>query len=176
MLSIIIVANRLFFFRYVQQTKYEVYVLHPTEDAVKEVNKSCKWNNASYVLLITSGRVVKEKEFKALIAGDIETSVWEELYEWANTDETIKALVSNITVFRVSHHGRRTGYCGTDWLKLTNPKDIVISKGSVPEEESAYEDYRKYLGSADHLWLTSQSDVICTYDPNSGKHSIGYRK
>jgi hypothetical protein len=52
----------------------------------------------------------------------------------------------------------------------------VISKGSVPEEESAYEDYRKYLGSADHLWLTSQSDVICTYDPNSGKHSIGYRK
>jgi len=164
------------FFRYVQQTKYEVYVLHPTKEAVKEANKSDKWNNASYVLLITSGRVVKEKEFKALIAGDIETSVWEELYEWANTDETIKALVSNITVFRVSHHGRRTGYCGTDWLKLTNPKDIVISKGSVPEEESAYEDYRKYLGSADHLWLTSQSDVICTYDPNSGKHSIGYRK
>jgi beta-lactamase superfamily II metal-dependent hydrolase len=167
------------FFRYVQQTKYEVYVLHPTEEAVKEANESDKWNNASYVLLITSGRVVKEKEFKALIAGDIETSVWKELYEWANTDETTRALVSNITVFRVSHHGRRTGYCGTDWLKLTNPKDIVISKGSVPEEESAYEDYRKYLGSADHLWLTSQGDVICTYDPNSGKHSIrqpGYRE
>jgi len=164
------------FFRYVQQTKYEVYVLHPTKEAVKEANKSDKWNNASYVLLITSGRVVKEKEFKALIAGDIETSVWEELYEWANTDETIKALVSNITVFRVSHHGRRTGYCGEDWLKLTKPKDIVISKGSVPEEESAYEDYRKYLGNADHLWLTSQGDVICTYDPNSGKHSIDYRK
>jgi beta-lactamase superfamily II metal-dependent hydrolase len=164
------------FFRYVQQTKYEVYVLHPTKEAVKEANESGKWNNASYVLLITSGRVVKEKEFKALIAGDIETSVWEELHEWANTDETIKALVSNVTVFRVSHHGRRTGYCGTDWLKLTKPKEIVISKGSVPEEESAYEDYRKYLGSADHLWLTSEGDVICTYDPNSGKHSIDYRK
>ena len=171
------------FFRYVQQTKYEVYVLHPTEEAVEEVNKSGKWNNASYVLLITSyvqqvkqGRVVKEKEFKALIAGDIETSVWQELYEWANTYETIKALVSNITVFRVSHHGRRTGYCGEDWLKLTKPKEIVISKGSVPEEESACKDYRKYLGSADHLWLTSQDDVICTYDPNSGKHSIDYRK
>jgi hypothetical protein len=153
-------------------------VLHPTKEAVKEANESGKWNNASYVLLITSyvqqvkqGRVVKEKEFKALIAGDIETSVWEELYEWSSTDETTKALVSNITVFRVSHHGRRSGYCGTDWLKLTKSKDIVISKGSVPEEESAYEDYRKYLGSADHLWLTSQGDVICTYDPNSGKHS-----
>jgi competence protein ComEC len=167
----------------VKQTKYEVYVLHPTKEAVKEANESGKWNNASYALLITSyvqqvkqGRVVKEKEFKALIAGDIETSVWEELYKWANTDETIKALVSNITVFRVSHHGRRSGYCGTDWLKLTKPKDVVISKGSVPEVESAYEDYRKYLGSADHLWLTSQGDVICTYDPNSGKHSIDYRK
>jgi beta-lactamase superfamily II metal-dependent hydrolase len=103
----------------VKQTEYEVYVLHPTKEAVKEANKSDKWNNASYVLLITSyvqqvkqGRVVKEKDFKALIAGDIETSVWEELYEWANTDETIKALVSNITVFRVSHHGRKTGFCG----------------------------------------------------------------
>jgi competence protein ComEC len=161
---------------YVQQTKYEVYVLHPTEEAVEEANKSNTWNNASYVLLIVQqakqGRVVKEKEFKALIAGDIETSVWEELYEWANTDETTKALVSNITVFRVSHHGRRTGYCGANWLKLTKPKDIVISKGSVQKDELAYEDYRRYLGSADHLWLTSEGDVICTYDPNSGEHSM----
>jgi beta-lactamase superfamily II metal-dependent hydrolase len=167
----------------VKQTKYKVYVLHPTEEAVKEANESDKWNNASYVLLITSyvqqmkqGRVVKEKEFKALIAGDIETSVWEELHEWANTDETIKALVSNITVFRVSHHGRKTGFCGEDWLNLTKPKEIVISKGSVPEEESACKDYRKYLGNAGRLWLTSQDDVICTYDPNSVRHSIRYRE
>jgi len=105
----------------------------------------------------------------------IDDGVWEELYEWASENFKVRQLVSKITVFKVSHHGRRSGYCGADWLNLTQPQEIVISKGSVPEEQSAYGNYYTKVGS-ERLWLTSQGDVVCHYYSNTDKYSIGYQK
>ena len=153
-----------------QTYPYGLYVLHPTKEAVAAANQSGEWNNAAYVLLL------QDAAFKALIAGDVDDGVWEELYDWARRDSTTRALVSNITVFKVSHHGRRSGYCGANWLKLTNPQEIVISKGSVSGEHSAYGNYYNYKNGADHLWLTSQGDVICSYNSASDKHLIRQRK
>jgi len=148
----------------------ELFVLHPTQQAVRDANQAGQWNNAAYVILLKHGM------FKALIAGDVDDGVWEELYDWANSDSNARSLVSGIWVFKVSHHGRRSGYCGSKWLKLTNPKEIVISKGSVPGEHSAYGNYYNYKNGAEHLWLTSKGDVVCHYDSGTNRYSIGYHR
>ena len=145
---------------------YSLYVLHPSEEAVATANQTEEWNNAAYVLLLEEGG------FKALIAGDVDDGVWEQLHDWASRNSTARALVSNITVFKVSHHGRRSGYCGADWLNLTNPEQIVISKGSVSGKHSAYGNYYNYKNGAEHLWLTSQGDVICHYYSTFDKYAI----
>jgi competence protein ComEC len=145
---------------------YGLFILHPTEQAVKAANQAGEWNNAAYVLLL------QERGFKAFIAGDIDDGVWEELYAWASRNAAARTLVSGICVFKVSHHGRRSGYCGTDWLSLTMPKEIVISKGSVPGEHSAYGSYYNYKNGAEHLWLTSQGDVVCGYNSGNNQYSI----
>jgi beta-lactamase superfamily II metal-dependent hydrolase len=152
------------------QLPYELYTLHPTEQAVRDANRTGEWNNAAYVLLL------KERGFKALIAGDIDDGVWEELHVWASRDRTARDLVSGICVFKVSHHGRRSGYCGADWLNLTNPNEIVISKGSVPGEHSAYGNYYNYKNGAEHLWLSSQGDLVCSYDSDNNKYTINQRR
>lgn len=145
---------------------YELFVLHPTEQAVRDANRTGEWNNTAYILLL------KEGAFKALIAGDVDDSIWDELYNWASRDANAKSLASNITIFKVSHHGRRNSYCGANWLKLTTPNEIVISKGSVPGEQSAYGNYYSYKNGAEHLWLTSQGDVVCRYNFFAGQYNI----
>jgi beta-lactamase superfamily II metal-dependent hydrolase len=149
---------------------YELFVLHPTEQALRDANRTGEWNNAAYVLFL------RERGFKTLIAGDVDDGVWEELCAWASRDDAARALVSGICVFKVSHHGRRSGYCGANWLNLTTPKEIVISKGSVPGEHSAYGNYYNYKNGAEHLRLTSQGDVICSYDSDNNQYSIAYRR
>jgi beta-lactamase superfamily II metal-dependent hydrolase len=153
-----------------QRHPYDLYVLHPTRQAIAHANRSGDWNHAAYVLLL------KFASFKALIAGDVDDDVWEELYNWASRNNITRDLVSNITVFKVSHHGRRSGYCGRNWLNLTNPQEIVISKGSVPGEHSAYGNYYNYKNGAEHLWLTSKGDVICNYNSHKNEYSIDYRR
>jgi competence protein ComEC len=153
-----------------QRHPYDLYVLHPTRQAIAHANRSGDWNHAAYVLLL------KFASFKALIAGDVDDDVWEELYNWASRNNIARDLVSNITVFKVSHHGRRSGYCGRNWLNLTNPQEIVISKGSVPGEHSAYGNYYNYKNGAEHLWLTSKGDVICNYNSHKNEYSIDYRR
>jgi beta-lactamase superfamily II metal-dependent hydrolase len=148
----------------------ELFVLHPTQQAVRDANQAGQWNNAAYVILLKHGMI------KALIAGDVDDGVWEELYDWANSDSDARSLVSGIWVFKVSHHGRRSGYCGAKWLKLTNPKEIVISKGSVPGEHSAYGNYYNYMNGAEHLWLTSKGDVVCRYYSESDEYCIYHRE
>lgn len=150
------------------QLPYGLYTLHPTQEAIRNANSSGEWNNSAYVLLL------KDRGFKALIAGDIDDGVWQELHTWASRNSMARALFSNICVFKVSHHGRRSGYCGANWLHLTNPKEIVISKGSVPGEQSAYGNYAYHLDSK-HLYLTSEGNVVCTYDSVANGYSIGHR-
>jgi len=153
-----------------QRYLYDLYVLHPTQQAVDHANRSGDWNHAAYVLLL------KFASFKALIAGDVDDDVWEKLYNWASRNNIARDLVSNITVFKVSHHGRRSGYCGRNWLNLTNPQEIVISKGSVPGEHSAYGNYYNYKNGAEHLWLTSKGNVICNYNSHKNEYSIDYQR
>lgn len=144
---------------------YELYVLHPTEQAVKEANQAQDWNRLSYVLLLV------HHNFKLLLGGDADDGSWQDIYDWASADPAAKSLLANITVFKVSHHGRRSGYCGANLLKLTSPQQIIISKGSVPGEQSAYGSYYNKVG-AEELRLTSQGDIVVTYDASTNKYQI----
>lgn len=144
---------------------YDLYVLHPTRDAVMGANAAEDWNRISYVLLL------QYKYFKLLLGGDADNDTWQEIFQWASSDPDAKSLLSNINVFKVSHHGRKTSYCGADILRLTSPQQIIISKGSVPREQSAYGSYYNKVGS-ENLHLTSRGNVIVDYDPDTNKYDI----
>jgi hypothetical protein len=107
-----------------------LFVLHPTERAICDANQSGDWNKSAYVLLL------KGKGFKTLIAGDIDDRIWAELCQWASREITVRTLISGICVFKASHHGRRSGCCGADWLRLTNPDNIVISEAYPKRTET----------------------------------------
>lgn len=133
---------------------YNLYVLNPTGDIEKE---NSDWNLISYVLLL------EFKEFKILLGGDATKDTWEDILEWSQSNIKAKKILSNIHIFKTSHHGSKNDYCGNDILKLTNPRHIVISKdnGSV---DTAYKDYYNYVGSSDRLWLTSKGNIITTFN------------
>lgn len=136
---------------------YNLYVLHPTKAFVTDANKNEDWNLLSYVVLF------EYKGVKFLLGGDASDTVWQDIYDWSKREQSIRALLANVHVFKVSHHGRRTSYCGQNILKLTNPKHIVISRGSVPGEQSAYGSYYKKVGS-ERLWLTSRGNIVASFD------------
>lgn len=137
---------------------YKIYILHPSEETVNEINNSQapKWNNLSYVF------VLEYKGFKLLYCGDPETSVWEDIYDWIIKNNKQEWL-ENITVFKVSHHGRISGYCGPEILNLAKPRYIVISKGSVDPKDYAYSYYYNFLKDKDKIFITSQGTVLVNY-------------
>lgn len=149
---------------------YNIYVINPSSDLVKEANQNEDWNLLSYVILI------EYEGFKLLLGGDASDSAWQNIYDYAENDSTAKKLLTNITVFKASHHGRNSSYCGVDMLNLMNPQKIVISKGSVPGEQSAYGKYYNWSGGADNMFLTSKGTIIVDYyDVQNRKYSIGYK-
>lgn len=136
---------------------YKIYVLHPTQQITNEVNSSQgKWNNLSYVFIL------EYKGFKLLYCGDPETSVWKDIYEWIISNNK-EDWLRNITVFKVSHHGRKSGYCGSEILNLAKPQYIVISKGSVDPKDYAYSYYYNFLGDGNKIFITSQGTVLVDY-------------
>jgi len=149
---------------------YEIYILHPTDEIVKEANKAEDWNYLSYVVL------VMYKGFKLLISGDTSDKAWEYIYEWTQENSDGNKLLSGITVFKAAHHGRNSSYCGIDMLNLMNPQKIVISKGSVPGEQSAYGKYYSWAGGPDNMYLTSKGTILVDYyDTKNRKYSINYK-
>lgn len=149
---------------------YKIYILHPTLNIVNEINssKSPKWNNLSYVFIL------EYKGFKLLYCGDPETSIWEDIYKWVI--ENNKAYwLQNINVFKVSHHGRISGYCGIDILNLAKPQYIVISKGSVDPKDYAYSYYYNFLKNKNRILITSQGTILVDYyDEYNHRYKINY--
>lgn len=149
---------------------YKIYVLHPTKIIVNEINNSNspKWNNLSYVFIL------EYKGFKLLYSGDPETSIWEDIYNWVvnnNKEDWLK----NITVFKVSHHGRISGYCGSEILNLAKPQYIIISKGSVDPEDYAYSYYYQFFQDSNKIFITSQGNILVDYyNDINGYYRIKY--
>jgi beta-lactamase superfamily II metal-dependent hydrolase len=149
---------------------YKIYVLHPTKSIVSEINnsQSPKWNNLSYVFIL------EYEKFKLLYSGDVETSIWEDIYDWVVKNNK-ESWLKNINVFKVSHHGRRSGYCGSEILNLTNPQFIIISKGSVDPEDYAYSYYHKFVQDRNKIFITSQGNILVDYyDTNNKYYRISY--
>jgi beta-lactamase superfamily II metal-dependent hydrolase len=151
---------------------YKIYVLHPTKSIVSEINnsQSPKWNNLSYVFIL------EYEKFKLLYSGDVETPIWEDIYDWViknNKENWLK----NINVFKVSHHGRRNGYCGFEILNLANPQYIIISKGSVDPKDYAYPHYYQFVQGKNKIFITSQGKILVDYyDTNNKYYRINYEQ
>ncbi len=149
---------------------YNIYVLNPTEQSVSQGNEGEDWNLLSYIVLI------EYQEFKLLLGGDASDDAWQNLYRWIVNNPDAKSLLSNITVFKASHHGRNSSYCGSELLDIMKPQKIVISKGSVPPDQSAYGKYYEYMRGAENLFLTSKGTVIAHYnDIENRKYLIKYK-
>jgi hypothetical protein len=54
-----------------------------------------------------------------------------------------------------------------------NPQQIVISKGSVLCEQSAYGNYFNWAGGSDRIFLASQGTVAVDYYSDINKYTIG---
>lgn len=150
---------------------YSIYVISPSEQLVEKANSEENWNLLSYVIL------VEYEGFKLLLGGDASDTAWEDIYEYAKNDEIARKLLRNVTIFKASHHGRNSSYCGIEMLNLMNPSTIVISKGSVPGEESAYGKYYNWAGGADNMYLTSQGTIVADYyDIPNKMYSVNQKK
>lgn len=150
---------------------YRIYVISPSQKLVEDANNGEDWNLLSYVILI------EYEGFKLLLGGDASDTAWGDIYEYTQNDEVAKELLTNVTIFKASHHGRNSSYCGIDMLNLMNPKTIIISKGSVPGEKSAYGKYYNWARGADNMYLTSQGTIIVDYNDIPGKkYSINQKK
>jgi len=148
---------------------YEIYVINPSIELVKKANENEDWNLLSYVIVIIY------EGFKLMLSGDASDEAWEDIYKWAMTNSDAKNLVSDVIVFKAAHHGRNSSYCGVNMLNLMKPQKIVISKGTVPGEQSAYGKYYSWSGGADNMFLTSKGTIIIDYyDIKNRKYSIYY--
>lgn len=148
---------------------YKIYILHPTKKVVDEINNSNspKWNNLSYVFIL------EYKGFKLLYSGDPETSIWEDIYNWV-IDNNKYDWLKDINVFKVSHHGRISGYCGSRILNLAKPQYIVISKGSIDPEDYAYTHYYNFLRDSNKILLTSKGNILVDYYDEINEYYIKY--
>lgn len=150
---------------------YQLYPLNPTDELVKRANDTegdC-YNILSYVFLLCY------KNCKILFGGDIPDSIWTEIEEWRDNNLEAKTLLSNVNIFKASHHGRKSGYCENSFLKKINPR-FIIADDNVPNDESAYEQYQYYVDNREPSgWVYSvgKETVIAEYDENEGT-TVGY--
>lgn len=151
---------------------YEIYPIAPTQEFIDSANSAEDWNSLSYIaLLVYQG-------FKILFGGDATTAVWEDVYKWINSDSKAKNLLSDVTIFKTSHHGRKSGYCGSEILKILNPQNI-ISDDSVPGDESANQNYDYFMTNRSPkgtVYSVSQNTIIAHYyDYANRNYSINYK-
>lgn len=148
---------------------YNIYALSPSKTLLDGANESEDWNLLSYVVLI------EYEGLKLVLGGDASDSAWESVYAWTKTEAKAKKLLSDVTIFKASHHGRNTSYCWAEMLELMAPQKIVISKGSTDPGESAYGKYYNWSGGADNMFLTSKGTIVADYqDVPNRKYSINY--
>ena len=70
---------------------------------------------------------------------------WRNLYEWTSQDSVARSLLTDVTLFKAAHHGRMSSYCGSEFLEIINPQQIIVSSDNVLSDESAKRSYRNYL-------------------------------
>lgn len=151
------------------QYPYDIYVLSPSGGLIRQANASDDWNLLSYVIFL------EYKGFKLVLGGDASDSAWADIYDWVIHDPKAKQLLTSVTVFKTSHHGRDSSYCGAEMLELMQPQKIVISKGQVDSGQSAYGKYYSWSGGAKNMFLTSQGTVVARYhDVQKREYSIQY--
>jgi beta-lactamase superfamily II metal-dependent hydrolase len=149
---------------------YNIYSLSPTAKLVEESNISQEWNGISYIILL------EYQGFKLLLGGDADDFVWDELLEWSNTDINVRNLLSDVSIFRAGHHGRKSSYCGNEFLKLINPQFIVLSKDFVPSDESGklnYQYFMEHKEGSGKVYDTIEGKILIDYhDTAARKYSI----
>ena len=144
---------------------YGIYVISPSQPLIDEANRTEDWNLLSYVILVRYGG------FKLLLGGDASDAAWEDIHRWVLTDRNARSLISCVAIFRVSHHGAASSYCGSDILDILQPRKVIISKGPS-QDDSAYTNYYNWFGSADNLRLSSQGTVIVDYNLQTNRFEV----
>jgi beta-lactamase superfamily II metal-dependent hydrolase len=153
---------------------YTLFVANPTKEIVIESNASENWNAMSYILVLSYAG------FRLLLGGDATDSIWQELYEAAQEDRTLRDSLSGTHVFKVSHHGLDSSYCGPNILSLVNPRKLVISAKEPTGEGSAYSKYYSWMKTHNRdptkdLFSTSKGNVIAHSDDDAnGKYDVVY--
>ncbi len=147
---------------------YDIYPLSPTQEILDHANSTTEsWNESSFLTLVRYGGL------KILFGGDATTEIWDEIGEWINTDDDASKLLNNITVFKTSHHGRKSGYCGESLLYWMNPKEIITDR-SVDADKSANNFYDAYakMESDRRVWDISQNNIFATHIFDTTEYNI----
>ncbi len=153
---------------------YSLYVVSPAKRLVADANETEAWNAMSYVLLLDYAG------FKLLLGGDTTDSVWQQIFESTRKEAWLRSALSEVTVFKVSHHGLDSSYCGPDVLSLTSPRKLIISAEEPSGENSAYDKYYAWLKNHGRdpktdLLATSKSTILLDSDDDpKGKYNVRY--
>ena len=142
-----------------EEYNYNLYALSPNEELVNMANENEEWNLLSFIVLL------EYEGFKLLLSGDADDHSWNSLYDWINADSNAKELISNVSVFKAAHHGRKSSYCGSELLSIINPGYIVISHDNVPSDESAKAAYKYFLDKRGKckIYETVNGTIVADY-------------
>lgn len=131
-----------------------IEILYPP----KEI-KTKEPNIASYILKFHYGNS------SLIVSGDAPPSAFEEIFEQA-------PYKLQCTIFVAPHHGRETSYVGSKILEKMNPLLVIISKGSVDENDDGTQKYRNILGSQ-RVWTTRYfGNIVLELTPRNDIQSI----
>ncbi len=144
---------------------YDLYCLSPNQDLVNNANETEEWNLLSFIVLLVY------QGFKLLLSGDADDQSWNSLNDWINTSSDAKELLSNVTIFKAAHHGRKSSYCGSEMLSIINPQQIVISHDNVQNDQSAKNLYKYHLEKkgVQKIYETMNGTVVVDYHDVLGK-------
>lgn len=130
-----------------------IEIISPSKEIIRKTQKTGKWNNISYVLLLT----IRGK--KILFCGDSEHDAWVDILGEDNFEETLKEQknsnlnlkeqtrianipdmrekLQNIDILFAPHHGRGSGgNASNTYLNILKPKLAIL--GSAPSDDKNY--------------------------------------
>lgn len=123
------------------------------KEELKLAEESGNPNNISPIISYSMGTV------KFAWMGDLETVYMENIYQ--------NISLKNVTVLFAPHHGRKSGKIPEDFLKILNPKLVII--GEAPSKDLNY--YKGYntitQNSAGDITFDVDSDEIDIYVSNN---------
>lgn len=122
------------------------------KEELKLAEESGDPNNISPIVSYSMGSI------KFVWMGDLKTEYMENIYE--------SVSLSDVTVLFAPHHGRKSGKIPEDFLKILNPKIVII--GEAPSKDLNY--YKGYntitQNSAGDITFDVDSDEIDIYVSN----------